>query len=1027
MARRVVQTENKKGKPIKKKRHGCRNCLIALLVFVIVIGAGVYFTGDYFTKKYLNTPLASCFGVLGDLRSAKQKKIVTNTYSDKDLTALNKAFKQQLFLKDDVDFGIEKLITALTDNTQDGQGTQDEEKNAEQSDYLTATASALSSGFNTDGFVSELTKLYIRDNMDIQRLAAYDKDKHDEYLLRVSDKMLAAAINAALDPVAQGVDSVASLMEKYGIEKLSDAVRFEQLIFGTHDGTKDGMSAKVPTVTATLSVDARTIANNYLHDLTGRNLNFLSVLFLPKRVYVTAVLPIEENTTVENNLYVNNMNDAKMDRAYKLIGNVMSIGGEAVDFKSQISSAVQNAVSGVLGQLNTLFPIDKAQNGTVTMDVFETVIDLGGLNKNSDGELKPDEEQLHASDMISMLAGVVASEADDALREEYDYNHQYYDNNQNKVVYVRTPNPGDAVEGMTWVDYKQLFMQELAQKYMLDLTMGTDDPADDVTFDDLMRLFGLGDTAENETARDLQLLDLFDASRLDTVPSNGNRVQIDSRMLGAIMQTQIDRIVTDGSTLADADPVLEYVYTYYTVENDVNHNMMQAAISVNVGSLLKSAGGVGSIVTGLIGERVALTIDVDITPATTDDFAYIDGTLSYNGLTVQKTNDILRTISFFVSDFDTAGILEQVQTPIRNVIGEMNKVIPVHLCSSQIDGEATGKLPSALELDDVFTTVKNFLFAEDDQVTAEGIEKVLRGVYEGGKPDFLEKFVGENGMTVDKDGKPSYAASLKDVIAKYYIADKGYNKFDDIFGENGILSAESFAPDNFRLQDFYDENKEPEALRPLFSDNDLAALLVEQMEKESETYDDLKNVLGVKVEKNGDDAVITLYIALDVKSFLSSDNADQARLMPTDKLYLKASITTGTVRYYNKSTGELYEGNTEGATAFYDTHITVNNMDDDTLAMALRMLGDLNGNSLAIDLSVQARHIGAVAYDRIKAMESALGGNVTFENGGVRLMSLYDYLGMMLGGDENATKEDVRAAVRILLESKNTEKYEAAA
>ena len=57
MAKKVVQPDGKQ-KPVKKKRHGCRNCLIVMLVFFVLLGVGGYFTGDYFTKKYINMSLA---------------------------------------------------------------------------------------------------------------------------------------------------------------------------------------------------------------------------------------------------------------------------------------------------------------------------------------------------------------------------------------------------------------------------------------------------------------------------------------------------------------------------------------------------------------------------------------------------------------------------------------------------------------------------------------------------------------------------------------------------------------------------------------------------------------------------------------------------------------------------------------------------------------------------------------------------------------------------------------------------------
>ena len=59
MAKKVVQTDNivasgkgttktQNGKaPVKKKKHGCRNCFITILVFILVIGVAGYFTATF--------------------------------------------------------------------------------------------------------------------------------------------------------------------------------------------------------------------------------------------------------------------------------------------------------------------------------------------------------------------------------------------------------------------------------------------------------------------------------------------------------------------------------------------------------------------------------------------------------------------------------------------------------------------------------------------------------------------------------------------------------------------------------------------------------------------------------------------------------------------------------------------------------------------------------------------------------------------------------------------------------------------
>ncbi len=1003
MAKRIVESnvkssdnKNNKGKPIKKKRHGCRNCLISLLVFIVVLGAGAYFAGDYFAKKYLDMGLADCFGVLGDLRSASADKIVTNGYSDSDYAQFDISLKNQLFLKSDVDFGVDDLISSIIND--DGESADPIDN------YLARTASELKAGINADGLVNVVGDLFVRENMDMQRLLAYDESKHDtDYVLKVTDKMLAAAVNASMDTVGEAFD-ITSRLDEFGIKKLSDVAVFEQMIFGETRGLLYGVDASVKTVTATVSLNARKAVNNYIKESTGFSLSWITAMFLPKRLYATVVVPVETGAAIEHNLYINGMSGKKMDRAYKLIEGISSIAGSKLDIKGKIASVVADTVGGVIETVNDVFPLDEAKNGTVYFDAFETVIELGGLNKNGDGTLKPEDKQLHAPDVISTLAGVVASEADDAIMPEYDFMHQYREDATDKVVYVKTP----PASGYTWIDYREEFMSELARKYMLDLRKDDDDPTNDVTFEYLMELFGLGGDGSGGDKKD-ELLELFDASKLNSLLKEDEmRVRINSRMLGAILSTQIDKMTGEGS-LAEIKPSLEYVYTYITVVDGTVHNMMEAAMSVNVTSLLPD-GGVASMISGLVGEKAVITFNVDITPGE-ESFPYIKGALRYNGITKEKTDTILKTIACFADDFDAASLLAQVEKPIRDVIASMNDVLSVELCSSKIDSSATSEnLPEAIRLPDVFSTVKDIMFKEDD-VTADEIKDVLTAVDRVNDADFEDSYFEGSGIA------DSYADSLDSVLDSYYVKEEfRADNFDSLFGDGGMLG--SFSAENFDFDTLYRDNRSINELRPLFRTEHLGALMIEQMGKEQGIYKDLMNVRGMKIETFGGSAKLIITIEINAAS-LVGENTSGANLLPADKLYLRATVDTGRVRWYDKSVGTVFEGEGEppaGYTAFYDTDVTINEMSSATFAAAMKIVKSIGGDGGALDIELRAHDIGAVIYDSFASLTDSLGGSIEFENGGVRLVSIYDYMkSSLLGEDSEATAEDIKAALQGLV------------
>lgn len=1082
MAKKVVQSESKQ-KPVKKKKHGCRNCLLTLLVFVVVLCAGAYFTGNYFTKKYLDMSLWDCFGVIHDVTHSNGKKIVSNKYADSDYNKFGKELKNVLFLKDDADFGAETLVSALTG---DKGGKEAEPLNG---DYLSRSVEILNA--SASGVVDKLGSVYVRENIDMERLAAYDESKHStDYVLKISDKMLAAALDKSLDTLSGAVSSIGSMLGQYHIGNLSDVAKVEQVIFGT---CKDTDGKDVPMVKFTVSIDARKIAKTMVTETTGQNLGFLVNMFLPKRMYVTAVIPAESGVELENNLYLNNMNDKKMNRAYKLVAGVTSLTGSKVDAKAKVSSAVNKSAGKAMDKVNAYFPLNKAHGGEVSLDLFEALIDVAKLNKD-----KPESEQLHAPDIINTLAGIVASEADDAIVEEYDYMHKWREDNSDKVVYIKTAGPDDSVPGYTRVDYEKAFMHELADKYMLDLREGEED---EITFSQLMGLFGLGDKPSGE--KELELLDLFSPDKLKEVPHGGAaKVNIDSRMLGAVLQAQIDNLVTDGGSLGKFNPRIEYVITYKSAMSEgehVSHIMLRAAIAIDTSSLLPDGNAVAGLVTGLMGDKAVVTFDIDVTPQpkaakptepeeseegeepedgepeelseteTPAPFVYAPGKISYNALSVDKTNTILRTISCFVSDFNRDALLAQIETPIRDAIGKMNDVLEVEFVTSRL-GAQTSEMPKfeddgsedEIELPTVFETVKQMLFSDDDenkgelnkQITPDGIEDVMRNIDEGDEDGFEESYVGTHGISTitDEEGNevPTYSGSFAEILEKYYIVngkkDDGvtdkYSKFDDLFGTGGVANKDTeFDSANFDFEKLYYDNRpiaavaDEDDLRPVFTENDLAALIIEKMSKDtSKIYEHLKDVRGLHVYKDEAGAdTMELFVRVFAEKLVDQANASQVKLLPAKWVYLKATVHLGAdkVLYYDKATGTKYASKEEAdqaaaensevtVTAYYDTDITINNMGDSTYGTAMLMVESLNSGksanstdpSKALNLDTTACDLGAAIYGRFSEIEKSLGSSLEFIEGGIRLSSVYDFIKRTLIPNSDATAQDIREALQ---------------
>ncbi len=1037
MAKRVVQNEADKKKPVKKKRHGCRNCLISLLVFVVVICAGAYIAGDYFSKKFFNMSLWNVFGVMHDLRSANSKKIVTNGYSEGDYNSFDTQLKNQLFLNSDVDFGADDLIAALLE----GNGGESEgDTLSVRGDCLYRTAGLLNAELSTDSLIDVISELYVKENIDLNRLNAYDISKHDsDYVLKISDKMLAAAINRELDTVGDSFTQISDMLGKFGIEKLSDIAKFEQMIFGETQGVKDDVSAKVKTVTVTVSVNARKIAKSYINDSFGKTSFGASALgvavnmVLPKRFYVTAVIPVEENASIEHYLYINGMTASKMDRAYKLISGITAFTGDEINAKEKISETVTGAVGGVIGTVNGIFPLDSANGGVVKMDLFETVIDLGGLNKDENCELKPEEKQIHSSDIIQTLAGIVVSEADDAIKPEYDFMNQYLEDATNKVVYFKTK----PVTGYTRVDYEQEFMNELARKYMLDLRLDDGDPSNDVTFKYLMDLFGMsGDGGGNSD----ELMDIFNASNLsELLKESDQRVRVNSRMLGAIFASQLESL-TEGS-LSEMHPELLYVFTDEKVSSvdGKAHNIMEAALRVEITSMLPE-GGVGSLVSNLVGEKVVIAFRIDITIGGDSEFEYLSSEIMYNGLSKEKTDIILSTIGSFTDSLDAGTLLEQIEQPMRDIINSMNDVLGIKIESSKIDSDATNSnLPPALLLQDVFHTIKDMLFKDEEDISADDVRDVLTAIDEVNDAEFEESYLAGTEISTEQEG---YKNSLYNILDAYYFKDAAAlseKTFDELFGDGGMLT--SFDASLLDFDRLYRDNAETEDLKPLFTTGELGRVLLDEMGKEGNEsiYADLMGIKGLKIEESASGEKLIIIIEIKTDALMGDGNGSEANknsnLMPADVIYLKASVNLNRIFYYDKtgSVPDVYEeGNANipaGFTPYYYTKIMINRMDNALFDKTMQMINVLNdGATDALDLELRAHDIGSAVYDSLKSVKDVMGGNLAFTSNGMVLGSVYDFINAKVMPDGyNATAEQIRAALQGLAaidsESANNSRY----
>ncbi len=453
--KKVVVSDGKK----KKTRHGCCTCLLTVfIVFIVILGAGVgvgWYFGDKYTKQYLDMSLKDCFGVVRDLTHAKEKKIVEKSYAGTSETDFETQLKKQLFLNENADLNKDTLLEQVIGKKESKQGevltralkesgaepldgeTPDNENTG--SENTGGENGGGSSGGESNAVMNYVASLFTRENMDLVTLSEYDESKHGEYKLNFTDVQLAAflssVINEGLNSEAlTESDALKSISEVIGDKKLSEILFFDQVVFS---GT-----AEDPHMKMTLSVDVRTVANGYIANATGMNLGFLTKMFLPKRIFITADVAMAGDGKLD--LLINEMNADKMDRFYKFVNGLSNIGGgEKTDIRETINNSAQKIVGGVAEAVHKYGDVSEISSGKIKIDLLQALIEVSKLNE---GKEDPD-LILTSSDMIYALKYVVTSDFENAIRE-YTWKDRYYSNGDHSApaVYKKPTEVGDRDE-----------------------------------------------------------------------------------------------------------------------------------------------------------------------------------------------------------------------------------------------------------------------------------------------------------------------------------------------------------------------------------------------------------------------------------------------------------------------------------------------------------------------------------------------------------------------------------------------------
>ncbi len=963
----------------KKKRSKCCTCLIvfaivSIVLLAVVIGVGWFF-GDKYSQKFFGMSLGDTLGVFGDLYWTDDDDVVSRKYSDKDIDGFYNELKRNVLLRSDVEIDVDAAILEVLNkylsdgggdnaenNKADGGGDSSSETKPSTEDEKSGTDIVM------DVFADMLQNVYKSENIDIERLKAYDAENNDTYIFELKDKQLAALCNTVLKAMladAANIDFLSGVNEYIPLAK---TVKLKQVKYVVQ-AVKDEQGNKTPQVAADITVwlglqDAASSALDVVLKDAGFGwasgfVGWLGDVILPENVYVTVTVPLQDGA--EPKINFNTMNAAERKRMYKLVNGVfkniirndITVEGILNDFAGKIKP--------YLAEFSEHLDFSFAGSGTIGMDVIGMA-----ANMLSKSEFKDD--PLRKSDLMYMLQALLTTTPNERLHElePYLYREWYADAKGENAVY-RYDDKVD-VTGKTKIDYGRELITAIENAYALDFGETT-------SVADALKLLGISFDGETQSSFDTSaVLDKIDkvklAASLDP-SSEIKKLKITDRMLVSLLSEQLESMLKTGdSGLGNLSVELDAL-TFVRDALYEDHTFALAAVSVGIEDMLKNLGDNKFIelLSGLLPEKILVSLQVDITLSLEAGDAYVPAQFMINNY--ERTQAVLDTIKKLVPDFDLAELTEKMENALRDTVGSLDELMGVELVRSDL--AQTPVISGALVMPDIYTTVvKTVLTPENGDrgvVTNEELRSVL---YELNKTDDFDDYA-QSGDRTDGDLR-GFIAEITD---KYYLNPSNELVTLQDLTDFITLGEQKDFGTKFRVAGTtvgvkyvaYDTRTIKE-ITPLMTGAQLGAIIKQEIDG-MEDIKDLFSLLDVQIASDS----IKITMSVDIAALLPET---VEKLMTADAIYI--NVTVKLLQVYN------------GA---YMVDYAINSMGDSDTANLMKIL-DFLGDSFDVD--AKTAEFGKILYEKMQSLRDSLGSDdlLRFTDGGIELASFYEFLSVKL-------------------------------
>ena len=372
---------------------------IFVLIFVGILVATTtitYKTADDIwwdnVGKEADVKFSELFGLFNGVIDSNEDKIVTKGFNEGDLNDFYANLKRKLFLAQDYDLSISKIITTLMSST-DSDNSQD----AQSQGYATIGVDGCDLQYvyyNTDGVVTvsdvkptseeigepsgdndgnssltgneELDKLLQEIKFDFSYLADYDGEQN---ILEITDKQLGAAVNDAFHALSGSFSQLKELETTIG-KPLNEVLAVKQIVISGKELDNTQTKLKITLEVKVKDLLAEIIKKQGVPEIVNS--------ILPEKLYASVTAyPFDATKPIEAS--INRLKEEKVNKIVRIVDVILNKTGKTTSI-SDLLVQVNGKVVEVLNQAQEKMPITFVPTqGSVDLYPIETLMSMLGV------------------------------------------------------------------------------------------------------------------------------------------------------------------------------------------------------------------------------------------------------------------------------------------------------------------------------------------------------------------------------------------------------------------------------------------------------------------------------------------------------------------------------------------------------------------------------------------------------------------------------------------------------------------------